>query len=76
MNRIYLLWLYAVTLTALTSASVQSMMEEKRLETEATARLTSVAASTEESVIANYHAKRFERIARMLEKLKGTQQNL
>jgi trehalose-6-phosphate synthase len=73
MNRFYILWLYAVTLTALASASVQSMMEEKRLLNEASARISSVATSTEDSVLANYHAKRFDRIAKMVERLRSRQ---
>ena len=73
MNRFYILWLYAVTLTALASASVQSMMEENRLQSEANSRILSVATSTEDSVLTNYHAKRFDRIAKLVERLRSHQ---
>jgi trehalose-6-phosphate synthase len=49
------------------------MMEENRLAAEANARIASVAASTEDSVLANYHAKRFDRIAKMVERLRSHQ---
>lgn len=73
MNRFYLWWLYAVTLTALASATVQSMLEERRLAAEALTRISSVATSTEESVLANYHAKRLDRIARLVDRLRSQQ---
>jgi trehalose-6-phosphate synthase len=73
MNRFYILWLYAVTLTALAAASVQSMIEEKRLLDEANSRIASVATSTEDSILANYHARRFDRIAKLVTRLSAQQ---
>jgi trehalose 6-phosphate synthase len=61
----------AVSLTALAAAGIQGLLEKQRLESEALTRISSVAVSSEESVLANYHARRPERIARLAERLRG-----
>ncbi len=73
MKRYYVLWLYAVTLTALAAASVQTLLEEKRLAADARARMTSVATGSEETILANYHAKKLGQIASLVDKLRAQQ---
>jgi trehalose-6-phosphate synthase len=49
------------------------MLEERRLQDEASTRIASVATSTEESVLANYHANRLDRIAKLVNRLRSQQ---
>ena len=70
MRRYYWVWLYAVTLTAFAAAAVQSMLEESRLIAEARVRASALATSIEDSVIRSYHAKRFDRIAKTVNRLR------
>lgn len=68
MRRYVTLWVFAVFLTALTLAGVQSTLDERRLLDEAKVRAQSFAGSIEESVAGHYRAKRFDRIAKILDR--------
>ncbi len=76
MKRLYLLWLYAVTLTALLTASVLTMIEERRNTKEATSRVASLASSIEDTLILNYNAKRLNRIEKLINRLRTSQRLL
>jgi alpha,alpha-trehalose-phosphate synthase [UDP-forming] len=69
MNKIYLLWIYVVTLTAFVAASVITMIEEQRLSHDATSRLMALSATIENQVSINFDTKRYNRIARLVQQL-------
>lgn len=72
MNRYYRLWLLAVTLTALASAGAQSMLEERKLLSEARVRATTIVHEFVNEILANNHSRRFERIAKNLEQFEAS----
>jgi len=76
MKPFYSIWLYAVVLVALAAASVQSMVEERRLLAEAQVSASTIAVSIEDSVLANYHANRFDLIAKNLNRVRLKQRLL
>lgn len=69
MKKLYLFWLYAVTLLALATASLSSMIDEKRLLAETTSRLSALSTSIEDSIIINYHMNRLGRISKIVKRL-------
>ncbi|HUP58181.1 MAG TPA: trehalose-6-phosphate synthase, partial [Bdellovibrionota bacterium] len=68
--------MYALTLTALAAAGIQSMVEEKRLLADTNAKNSVLAVSIEDSISTSYAAKRPKRIARIAERLASHQQSL
>ena len=69
------IWLYAVTLTALTAAGVQGSIEERRLLIDVQSRNSTLLMSMEESITGALDAKRLNQIAKRLTRMK-TKQNL
>jgi trehalose 6-phosphate synthase len=69
MRRLYLFWVYAVTLTALIAGSLLATFEEQRMLNDATSRLAMLSSSIEESIVLNYNEKRFSGIAKLVERL-------
>ncbi|MCM2324756.1 MAG: trehalose-6-phosphate synthase [Oligoflexia bacterium] len=69
MTRYYFLWLYAVILTAIAAAAIQSTVEEKKMLDDSAERLASLSTSLEESVAQHHLARRSDKIARSVERL-------
>ena len=76
MTRLYWLWLFAVTLIAFAVSGIQSTLEERRLLNDSVTRASALATSIEDSVSTNFNAKRFDRIARTVDRLRSGQRLL
>lgn len=70
MRKFFTVWLFALILTGFVVASFQSGIEQNRLETEARTKAATLASSIEDSVLANYHANRLGRIAKLADRLR------
>jgi len=70
MKRFYIIWFFAVTLSALTVAGIQSSIEGAHLQDEADARASTLLSSLDDSVQAAYRAMHFGRIAKTIDRMR------
>jgi trehalose-6-phosphate synthase len=63
------MWLYAVVLTALTSATMQSYLDERRLLREHSQRIESLLEGIGDLVSADYRARKFKNIEKLAKRL-------
>lgn len=73
MRRLYLFWLYAITLIALSVASVLTMHEEKRILKDSAVHSATLATSIEDPLIRNYASKKYARIRSSVDRLRTKQ---
>jgi trehalose 6-phosphate synthase len=76
MRRYYTLWLYVVLLISMASGGIQSYLEVRNKLEEAQSRISSLAASLEESILVSFHAKRWDRIAKTIKRSQARQRLL
>src|SRR5271163_296847 len=70
MKRFYIIWFFAVTLSALTVAGIQSSIEGAHLQDEADARASTLLSSLDDSVQSAYRAMHFGRIAKTIDRMR------
>src|SRR5689334_17320630 len=74
MKQFYLVWLYALSLTAFVVSSLLTVIDEKRLLRDTASQLAALSTSIEDSVLLNYREGRINRISKLVDRLRADQQ--